>query len=69
MLFKKSRKLQVEIQQLTTKANYLEYQLDSLRKELETVKASRSKWREKAHNYRRQRSHLARQLQTQRKAS
>ncbi len=62
-----NKKLQKEKQELANRNHRLEYELDRIQKELNEIKDSRSKWREKAHDYRRQRTHLVRQLQTQEK--
>lgn len=69
MLFKKSRTLQKENQVLINKIRQLKWSLVDLQKELEDVKKSGSNWKEKAHSYRRQRSYLARQIQTQGESS
>ena len=62
---KKRQQIEDKNRKLGWEITDLKRRLESTQGELETVKTSRGKWREKAHNYRRQRTHLARELQTQ----
>ena len=63
--FKKRQIIEDKNRKLGREVSDLKRHLEHTQGQLETVKTSRGKWREKAHNYRRQRTHLARELQTQ----